>query len=460
VLAILLAYVGLHGLYRPENTDDAWFLSVARSHVVDGIEADVAFGSTPGAGGLGGVELFGKTFSLLYGHILNVVGWTKGNAHLISIACILLSALCWYGILLTLGFGRRLAVFFGLSLLLVEPFFGAANQARTDALSFLVVSAALLLFLRGQYGLAGFLAMVALEIHPVGVAVFFFMAAVLAARRVSGEAPLPAWRRAAPWFAAGLAAGGAYYYALHAPFLGLLPGALARGNLGGSESSNILFEYFFKTKYLRHLPELVAVLGCAVFYAWKRPRGENPFVAVFLLAAIAFVFTVRRPNFMYAIYVYPAILLLILRVFERQGRLSLAVGLLLLYLLPQYGLVYARNRRWDFDGYLAGIRALAPADKTPVLGAPNAWFAFVDRPFLRVDYQGDFAAVAPERLILIEGQAFRDGACPEVRRIIDRRYNAAELGRFQSGAETIVVKELVAKPVVSPEEEDYHGGTR
>jgi hypothetical protein len=239
-----------------------------------------------------------------------------------------------------------------------------------------------------------------------------------------------------------------------------LPGALARGNLGGSESSNILFEYFFKTKYLRHLPELVAVLGCAVFYAWKRPRGENPFVAVFLLAAIAFVFTVRRPNFMYAIYVYPAILLLILRVFERQGRLSLAVGLLLLYLLPQYGLVYARNRRWDFDGYLAGIRALAPADKTPVLGAPNAWFAFVDRPFLRVDYQGDFAAVAPERLILIEGQAFRDGACPEVRRIIDRRYNAAELGRFQSGAETIVVKELVAKPVVSPEEEDYHGGTR
>jgi hypothetical protein len=446
LLAILLAYVGLHGIYRPENTDDAWFLSVARNHVVNGIESDVSFGSTPGAGGLGGVELFGKTFSWLYGSLLNTVGWTKSNAHLISTLCMLAAAFCWAGILLRLKFGRRLAVFFGLSLLLVEPFFGAANQARTDALSFLAVSGALLLFLQGRYGLAGFLAMVALEIHPVGVAVFFFIGSAVAAGWVSGGEPAVPWRRAAPRFAAGVAAGCAYYVALHASFLGLLPAALARGNLDGSERSNILFEYFFKTRYLRHIPELIAIAGCAVYAAWKRPVRDTPFVPVFFLAAILFVLAVRRPNFMYAIYLYPAFLLLLLRVFEGRGRLGLAVGLLLLYLLPQYGVVYARNRHGDPEAYLNGLRALVPAGAEPILGAPNAWFALVDRPFYRVDYQGDFGAVAPGKLILVEDEAFRGGAFADVKRVIDGRYDATEIGRFQDVSGTIVVKSLEAKP--------------
>lgn len=445
LLAALLTYCCLNGIYRPENTDDAWFLSVAHDHVVRGIETDVAYGTTPGTGGLGGVMLFGKTFSLLYGHTLNLLGWTKTNAHLISTACLVLSALCWYAILSKLNFGKRLAVFFALSLLVAEPFFGAANQARSDALSFFVVSTGFLLFLYRHYGLAGFFSVVALEIHPVGVVVFFFMASVTAARLISGEARELRWFRPLVWFTIGLGAGSLYYLSLHAAHLGSLPMVLSLGNTGASEVNNILFEYFFKTKYLRHIPELMAVVACAVFFVHKRYHREDPLVPVFFVASLVFTLVIRRPNFMYAIYVYPAFLLLLFWVFQRHNRLGLAAGLLLVYLLPQYGFVYLQNRHWDMEEYLAQVRRLTPTDNNPVLGRPNDWFAFVDRPFFRVDYLGDFQAVAPDALVLIEGEAFRSGSCPKVRSVTDRLYDSTECGRFQSRGETIVVKKLVAK---------------
>ncbi|MFH0878506.1 MAG: hypothetical protein V2A34_02225 [Lentisphaerota bacterium] len=445
LLAVLLVYYGLHGLYRPENMDDAWFLSFAHHHIVNGIETDVTFGTKPGYGGYGGVALFGKTFTYLYGHALNLAGWTKSNAHLISTMCLVISALCWVSILQSLKFGRRLSLFFGLAMLLVEPFFGAANQARPDALSFLMVSAALLCFLCRRWGISGFLAAVAVEIHPIGVYALVFIASAAAARLISGEAQKARQVRMPLWFAAGMGVGGLYYLALHGMNLGLLPAVMSQGNTGGSQVNNILFEYFFKTKHMRHIPELVAILACAFIFIFKRYHRENAFVPVFLAASVLFTFVIQRPNFMYAIYVYPAFLLLILWVFERHGRLGLAAGLLLACLLPQFGLVYWQNRHWDMEKYLAQVRSLTPAESVPMVGRPNDWFAFVDRPFFAVDYRGDFRAAAPEIFVLVEDESFRNNGFPKVKSVADQFYTSTECGRFQSRGETVVVKRLVRK---------------
>jgi len=442
-VASVLVYFFLHGIYRPENMDDTWFLSFAHSHIVNGVESDVAFGTEPGQGGYGGVMLFGKSFSYLYGTILNAVGWTKSTAHIVSILCIILSAACWIAILSKLGYSRRLALFFGAALLLLEPFFGAANQARPDALSFLLVSSSSLLFVSRRYFLAGFLATVAIEIHPVGISALLFMGTVVIARPERSDKDKTISLTDILWVGAGVGVGVVYYLALHASNLGLLPLVLTQGNTGGSEVNNILFEYYFKTKHLRHIPELIIILICAGWYVFKRYDRENRFIPVFFIASLLFTLIIRRPNFMYAIYVYPAFLLLIFWTFERHGRLVLAAVLLLFYLLPQYAFVFVQNRSWDMGAYLSNVRALAAEDGSPIVGRPNDWFAFPNRTFYVDDYRGDFLAKAPAKFVLIEGDSFRNGAYPALRSVANDLYTASELGRFQSRGETVVLYKMV-----------------
>jgi len=448
ILAIFFVYLGLHGIYQPDNIDDAWYLSFSHNHIVKCIETDVSFGAEAGSGGYGGVVLFGKTFTYLYGHALNLIGWTKSNAHLISTMCIVLSAACWIAILHHLKFGRRLAVFFGLSMLLSEPFFKAGNVARPDSLCFLVVSAALFLFLRRRYGFAGFLSMVAIEIHPVGISAFLFIASVVVSRGfVSNENRWFKWVHMAAWLFAGTVAGVLYYVALHINNLNDLSLVLSQGNTG-SGSRNILFEYFFKTKYFRHIPEFVAIVICVAVFVFKRYYRENSLITIFLIASLLFTVIICRPNFSYVIYVYPAFILLFLWVFERQGRLGLAAGLLLVYLLPQYGFVYWHNRHWDMEKYLSQVRSLIPAGNSPIMGMPNDWFAFVDRPFFIIYYLGDFRAVAPDTFVLVDRKVFRGGTSPnlKVMTVVDQFYESTECGRFQNwGGEMVIVKQLVRK---------------
>jgi hypothetical protein len=72
IVSIVLVYLGLHGIYRPDHMDDPWFMSYAYNHVVNGIEHDIMYGTPEGQSR--GVTLFFKSFSFLYGHVLNVLG--------------------------------------------------------------------------------------------------------------------------------------------------------------------------------------------------------------------------------------------------------------------------------------------------------------------------------------------------------------------------------------------------
>jgi len=450
LLAIGAVYVFVRGVYRPENMDDAWFLSFAHSHVVAGLEHDVTFGAAAGGGGFGGVVLFGKTYTILYGHILNLAGWTKGNTFTLSTICMIGAALCWWHILLRLGFSRRQATGFSLAMMLVEPFFGAANQARPDALLLLVASGAMALFVSRYYALSGLAALVAFEIHPIGIIAGLYMASAAFALHVRGGTTQPSWRSILPRLGVGVALGTVYYLALHGRHLPLLWETLTQGNTGDVRVHSMLYEYFFRTKYLRHLPELATIVACAALFLVRRHFREAPFVAALLAASLVFAFIIRRPNFMYVLYVYPAFLLLCLWIAERYGKLNHALVLLLLYLLPQYGFVAYRNRNWNMDAYVAQVRELVPSGTCTVVGRANDWFAFRERPFVINEYRGDFRAAVGEAFILIEGDRFRNGEHPATASIIAEHYVARECGRFDNRGEIVIVKQLTLKPQTAP----------
>src|SRR5262249_30612977 len=153
------------------------------------------------------------------------------------------------------------------------------------------------------------------------------------------------------------------------------------------------------------------------FFVFRGHARENAFVTCLLVVSLAFSFIVRRSNFMYMVYVYPAFLLLIYWIGDRYGRLRWTAGLLLAYLIPQYALVYVQNRDVNMERSLGQLRSLIPTGRAAIVGRPNDWFAFVDRPFFAAEYRGDFAAVAPDTFILVEGDAYRRGACPAVQRL-------------------------------------------
>ena len=443
LVAAFSGYILLHGIYRPENMDDAIFLSFAHTHVVRGMEGDLCFGATAGSGGYGGVTFFGKTFTYLYGYLLNFLGWTKGHAHLISTFIIFLAAITWVAILKQLGFSRRLTVFFGLALLIVEPFFSAANQARPDALVFLLATLALLCSVRGWFVAAGFLATVSMEIHPVGMIAFLWATAAAIALRWS--APQPKRFTGGTMglqLGIGVVLGVLYYLALHHRNLAALSGAVSGGNVGGVYG--ILIEYFFKTKHYRHLPELALFLSCLLWFLGKRLYRTNRFIPAFLLAALAFATIIRRPSFMYMLYVYPALLLLVLWTFERSRHLRTIMILWLLYLLPQYAWVYAQNHDWNLSQYVAQVQQAVPSDKTPVVGRFNDWFAFMNRSFYGLDYGGDFRNLGLREFYLIEDDAYRQGKYPQMRAAIGSLYTSKEVSRFNGRGEMVVIKKFIS----------------
>ena len=438
----LLTYTLLHGIYRPDNMDDAWFLSFAHNHMVKGIETDITFGTAPGGGGFGGVVLFGKSYTYFYGGILNAIGWTKSHAHIISTICIFLSAACWSLLLRRTGFSKRIYILFGLALPLVEPFFAAANQARPDALSFLIVSSAALAFSFHHNITAGLLAAMAIEIHPVGISAPLIILALFIPGKHSTTMTWRGAIRTTLWLCVGGLIGLTYYYLLHEQNLHLLNKTIQQGNTGANRINNILFEYFFKTKYFRHIPELLVLVAAAALFLFKRLYRETKVVPALFVVCILFTLIIRRPNFMYTVYVYPAFLLLILWISERYSFLKFTGVALLAYLIPQYALVYVKNHDWSMERYIAQIQDAVPEGTDPVVGQPNDWFAFMNRPFYITDYRGNFASILQREFILIENDLYRSEYYPDLKAFVEKSCTPTDSSSFESRGETIIVRKF------------------
>lgn len=409
----ILAWSGLQGgKYRPDDADDAWSLSFCYDYVHRGIVTDWVSGSTRNQAG---VQYFGKSYAFLMAKALDLLGWTKTNGHLLPLLFLLGGLAFWVPLLRHFRFSRALTFAFAASTPLFEPFFSTAVCARSESFLFLLATLSALFFVKERYFLSALALGLAAETHPTGgIISAFYIGAAFAVdaelRRKWMEHP---WRKGA-WFFLGLAISATYFSWLHWDILLRLPAFLLANNKAAKGMvSNLLFAYFFETKFFRHVPELGVFLAAGILYFKRKLFRTEPFLNALLAFSLLFSLVLRHPNFHYALYCYPAFLLICLRVAEDlrgMGWLMAGWGLLL---VPQYGAICYLNRSFDFNKEISSIQAVVPSDNLPVLGGVNEWYAFYDRDFYFNNYAVRETPLKIGKFYLVEDPNYRntDGDC-------------------------------------------------
>lgn len=241
---------------------------------------------------------------------------------------------------------------------------------------------------------------------------------------------------------AGTVVGVLAYLLLHGAHLDAY-GRTITENLG---VGNFLWAYYFETTYLRHLPELGLLIGAALV-AW-RVRGPSQSVEVLALGGAAILSTMLFPrgNFHYAVLVMPALLLFLVSQAERVRALSPLLLVHFVLLAPQYAFVGFLNRKFDMVDYLGAVEGLVPDDDLPVLGRPNAWFAYQDRQFISFGYQGDFQNLDISEFWWIEEPVWDGLATTDLKSAVSSEYVSMEV-RAEAAylGESIRVRRMVRR---------------
>ncbi len=402
-ISIVLVYVFLQSKYRPNNVDDGWSLSLLYNYVNNNITTDLNFGDP-----LNGVQFFGKLHAIFVGLILNTLGWTRTNGHILSIIFMGIGLIAWFFVLRSLNYSMEFSLSFVFLAFLLDPFFTAATSTRLEAFEFLCISLSMITLLLHWYIVAMLIAWLAIESHPVGLISFFYLAALFFSSPSLLRSFIESKTSVILSILIGFLIGACGFYLLHHEAIIQLPSLLRQKNIPlDLKAYGPLYCYFFETKYYRHLPEL-ALLGIALFLFFIKGfyRHDN-FTLIFLIfMAVGAVF-IRRPNFHYALFFYPVLLILLLRTSEAMGRLKVIFLFFLLLLLPQYLFVYIKNHSFDFQRESLALTMTVPKDFRPVVGNGNCWFSFYNRSFYYYNYLGDFKKIGLKEFYLIEDNEYR-----------------------------------------------------
>ncbi len=373
-----MAHLLVRGGYEPNNVDDPWTLSFLYNFFARGIETDITFGNTFGSTGQSGVEHFGKIQALLYAPILSITDWNRNVAHTISLVLIIGALIAWYFSTLQISSNRSTALVFTLCLAITEPIIAASNTARPDALTFFLVSVAILAAIKRHPLLAGLTAALAIEVHPMGAMALLYVMAIYCA---NGRSDLAKKEIAtiALKLALGFASGLAIYLLLHWPAALDTISVLSRssgGAIGGS-----LLSYVFKSNYMRHVPEFVLFLLALVLFLWNKLYLRQPVIGWLLFFGAASLLIFQRSNHYYMLYYAPMFLLLWISVADFLKMRWKAVALLVVLMLSQYAVIAVRNSAFEVNEYVRELRAVVPSGSIPIVAEFNAWFAFYDREF-------------------------------------------------------------------------------
>jgi hypothetical protein len=368
----LLAYALLFGRYRIEEVDDAWYLSYFYNKYVHGSGEDIAFADTAKA------NFFMAAQIAINGPLLSYFGWSKAVIHTINLAWMALAAASWWAIGgKVLGGGWKTRLVFVALLFASEAMIGAAYKARSDAMAFALASGAILLYAWDWPFLAGFLLLVGFETHPialVGAVYLIGLAAHSFVQTRDGRALL----RRAVLGGVGALCGVGYYFLLHRVSPAELI-AFLRNDAGAGV--NPLYSHFFLRAGMRFVPELGVVLLAFVIAVTKRDVFvRRPSFLLFGVVTLSSLL-MTRGNFHYAIFYYPALVLLVVDVANTmRWRTFLALGAAL-YFLAFHGALLYRNRHIDEAELQSSYRALAGkiAPDKLVFGPPNAWFALKEQ---------------------------------------------------------------------------------
>jgi hypothetical protein len=367
-------YALLFGIYSSNDIDNTWSTAWIYHFYEHGITEDILF--FKGDPTYWGVRFFSHIYCYIYGFILSHAGYTKYNVQFISLCFMMASLACWYTISKTILKKRNQILVFIFMLVWSGVFFAAANKARSDAMVFFFMSSAFLLWIRRSYFFSILSACIAIETHPIGgITLLYILSYTLCYDRkffVSKKAILMA--------ALALIIGILMYVSLHYTELGKLAFLVTKAQ-ESHQSSNFLAAHFWgRGSYpYRYLPELL-LFATAFIMHFIIYRKKDFFFPLTVLLMIISPFIFKRGNFHYAIFTYPAFLMLTVHAFAgiQQKRFHLyflLVGWLLL-LLPQYLFLAWQNApSRKYQDYISQLQQFPFPKESLIYGMPADWFA-------------------------------------------------------------------------------------
>lgn len=365
IIIIIFMYVIMFGHYRLEAIDDAWSLSFAwnfAQHVV----TDPAFRSDITQ------IIFGKTHSLVYSIILNFVGWSRSYAHGVSLLLTIVSVFLWGKILSLLDWSKKHIFIFMFIALLLEPFLGAANLTRPEALCFLFLSAGLLSFMKRRFFVAVLLACFATETHPMGIISFVYYLAFALSDFSRSD-----WKRAFLWGVPASLLGVAYFFIINNASFSVILETVRWGRQFAPSPFGTFSEYFIHRAYHRHVPELILLLACFALFIKQKLYASQRFLSYALVLTLVASVLIKRSDYIYVIYYFPLFIMLMMSVAKFYRKETALAVFFVLLLVPQYLFLWWRQGGFDMDQYIAKIRRAVPENSIPIIGSSNNWFAFM-----------------------------------------------------------------------------------
>lgn len=386
IIAVLVAAVYaamFRNLHVHNAIDTPWDLSFSYNYCIKGIDTDPTFGSVF-PGGMGGTVAFGKLAAMVQCAALAPFNWSLVAANVLSAASVVLSMGAIFVFLVGEGFSRFGAATCCLALAVTEPFVSMANISKYEYVTFLLAVCGLVLVARGHLLLAGLISVLAIEAQPIGIMAPIYLVAYELSRMIQARRFRFQFDRLAKLLLGGVL-GLVIYFILHPAILTLLAGSPNPTEWGKEGSIHFLYEYFFKARLHRHLPELAIFIACLLVHIWRRDYRQWPFPIIASFATLFVGFLLSHRNGAYTPFWYFPSFLLVFLTTSVAWRAVVPVFVLVLF-VPQYAVGYVEGHKYAEQGELLVARSAIASRGTDlnhayIFGDFNFWPVFKDLSF-------------------------------------------------------------------------------
>lgn len=419
---VFISYVFLHEKVSLQDVDTAWVMSFADNYVNGGIETDTVFRNASSEHLL----RFGKIQFFVYGHVLNMIGWTRGNAILISTFFSFMSMFVWFFIIREFGENFQTAAAFSVFMLTLFPLFHSAHMARPEALVLFMISVSLLLFLKKRFFLSGLTALLAAEIHPMGLLSFFYAGGVILHSLPFYMKSRKEAMKHLSFFTAGTISGLAIFFTIHPEMFSVEMIQSVFNDSKLIDGRRRSYFSYLNMHFSHHSKELGILIFPLLFYLSQKMWRKNALPGILFVSVMISVFIFRRPNHNYPTYVYPAVIFISIYALKELSVLKSAVmGILILFMFDVHELhkTYPRHHTQEI---LEEAASRVPDNELPVIALSDYYFVFRDRNYYPVQYRGSWKEENIEECYYIDIKGYN----PSIKRILDRKFNMKVLSYF------------------------------
>jgi hypothetical protein len=339
ILIIYYLLFNVYGIYQ--DVDNAWFASRDFNFFKNNIEYDLVFGENKTS-----LMYFGKIKAFIYGIFVDDFGWSQTSLKIASHYFVFSSAILWFFILKNLKYNKEIIWTFIILILLFEPFIFAANRVRPEAINIFLLTLSLFLAQKNYLYIliAGFISMIAFEIHPVGgiFSVFYTLSYLFYKYKFNYKPYI--------FNLVGGLLGLLLYITLHYNNLSNLPTVISENNNVGT---HFIIDYFFDATYRRHLPELIIFMIALIFFIKNKLYKTYKFITILSISLILVNLIVNKSVYSYIIYIFPLLVLLFTTSISYYKQYILPIILIFALTLPQYSyLLYKQyNGKYQTQKY-------------------------------------------------------------------------------------------------------------